>query len=225
MNESTAKRRADPTRRNVVWFVTQMFMRVLFAVWFRYRVRGLENLPKDGGALLLINHQSYLDPLFVPLWMRRPVSFLARDNLFQVPLMGWILRATYVIPINRESPGKSSVRACIDRLDAGFLVGIFPEGTRSSDGAVADFRPGFLAILRRCEVPVVPVGIAGAGQALPRGAFWIRPRSIRVVFGEPILHHEFAALDDHANKPTLVQMAQQRVSACHAEAERWRQGA
>ncbi len=209
-----------PQHRNLVWLTIQMLARMAFAIWFRYRIRGLEHIPKQGAALLLINHQSFLDPLLVPLWFRRPVSFLARDNLFEVPVVGWVLRATYVIPIKRESPGRSSVQASISRLQHGNLLGIFPEGTRTVDGQVGPFRPGFVMTLKRCPVPVIPVGIDGADQAMPRGSLWIRPKAIRVVVGEPIPPSQFADLQDRERESQWVETIRQRVIDCQQQAER-----
>ena len=74
----------------------QIFMQTLLVPLLRYRAEGLERYPADTGALLLINHQSYLDPMLVGLPLRRPVSFLARDSLFRVPVISWILKKTYV---------------------------------------------------------------------------------------------------------------------------------
>src|SRR5215207_9434188 len=123
----------SPLRRNWIWLSFQVAMRIIFAVWLRYRARGLEHVPATGGGLILANHQSFLDPLMIGLPLHRPVSFLARENLFQVPVIGWILRRTYVMPINQMA-GTSGLRELLKRLDKGFLVGIFPEGSRSPDG-------------------------------------------------------------------------------------------
>src|SRR5437016_2539549 len=120
----------SPLRRNWVWFISQVIVGAVFAFWLRYRARGIERIPAAGGGLLLANHQSFLDPLLVGLPLHRPVSFLARDTLFPVPVIGWILRHTYVIPLDREGGGAAGIRQTLRRLEQGFLVGIFPEGTR-----------------------------------------------------------------------------------------------
>ncbi|MEM8671063.1 MAG: lysophospholipid acyltransferase family protein [Planctomycetota bacterium] len=209
-----------PNHRNPVWLAIQMFCWLTFAVWFRYRVRGREHVPKEGPALFLINHQSFLDPLLVPLWFRRPVSFLARDSLFTVPIVGWVLRSTYVIPINRDSPGRSSVQASINVLKSGNLLGIFPEGTRTRDGEVGRFQSGFLMMLRRYPAPVIPVGISGAEKAMPRGSIWIRPRSIRVAVGEPIDPSKFERSRDRDVEKELIEFVRQRIIDCQEEAAR-----
>jgi 1-acyl-sn-glycerol-3-phosphate acyltransferase len=183
----------------------------------------MENLPKEGPALLVINHQSYLDPLLVGLPLQRPVSYLARDNLFDVPVVGWILRHVYVIPINREAASTSSLREAIRRLEHGFYVGIFPEGTRTTDGAVGEFKPGLLALVRRTNVPVIPVGVAGAFEAFPKGAWFPRPGKVRVVFGEALQPEELHAAEAGLSRDLLA-VLRDRIIACQQAAADWRTG-
>jgi len=196
-------------------------MQAVFYPWLRYRSRGIERLPQDGPALLLINHQSFLDPLMAGLSLRRPVSYLARDSLFRVPIIGTILRNTYVIPINRQTASTASLREAIRRLNHGFYVGIFPEGTRSETGIVGPLKPGFLALIRRADVPVYPVGVAGAFQALPRGAWFLRPAKVRVVYGAAFSKEELIAEDREA-ETALLERIRVRLAACQQEADAWR---
>jgi 1-acyl-sn-glycerol-3-phosphate acyltransferase len=197
-------------------------MQNVFVFWLRYRVEGLEKLPEKGGALLLANHQSYIDPLLVAAGMRRPVSYLARHNLFQVPVIGWILRNTYVMPIRRESAGADSIRESVRRLEHGYYVGMFPEGTRTRDGRLGEMKPGFVALVRRTRVPVVPVGIAGAFEAFPKGSFWMRPRTVRVVFGVPFSVEEVSALTAKGQEQVFVEELTRRIQSCVDRAEDWR---
>lgn len=131
-------------KRNWLWRLLQPPVWVFCRLWFRIRAEGLENLDATRGGLLLINHQSFLDPVLAAVLLRRPISYLARDSLFRVPLLGWLLRRTHVIPISRESVRSGSIRTALERLEQGFLVGIFPEGRRSSGTEVQTFHPGFL---------------------------------------------------------------------------------
>jgi 1-acyl-sn-glycerol-3-phosphate acyltransferase len=208
-------------RRNVVWRTIQTLLQNVFVFWLQYRARGEDQLP-IGGGLLLINHQSFLDPLLVGLPLHRPVSFVARDNLFRVPVIGWILRSTYVMPIRREAAGSESLRICLQQLEQGRLVGIFPEGTRSSDGQLSPLKPGFIALVRRSPAPVIPVGLAGAFEALPRRARWLRPSRVRVVFGRPTPPAELAPLLARGRETELVQYFQGRLEECRRAAEEWR---
>ena len=151
--------------------------------------------------------------------LNRPVSYVARDSLFRIPGIGWLLRRTYVTPISRDATRAATIRTTLSRLKEGFLVGMFPEGTRSS-GTVKAFRPGFGAVLRRADVPVYPVGIAGADHVLPRGAWFIRPRRIIVVFGPPISIAELAEKRAVMSRDELVEFVRGRVAVAQEDALR-----
>lgn len=195
----------------------QRICQLLFVIWFRFRAKGTENLPA-GGALLLINHQSFLDPLLVGVGLRRPISYLARDNLFRVPIVGWVLKNTYVMPISREAAGTESLRESIRRMEHGFLVGIFPEGTRSDDGVLGELKPGFLALVRRAGVPVIPVGVAGAYEAYPRGVWFPRPSRIRVVYGPPLEPERLRELSQKGREAELIAWTHDEIGKCLSEA-------
>ena len=177
----------------------------------------MERLP-DGPALLMANHQSFLDPLLIGLPLQRPVSFVARDDLFKAPIVGGILRRTYVMPI-RQGSAASSIRVPIDRLNRGFYVGLFPEGARTETGEIGPLRPGFAALLRRADAPVVPVGIAGAYEAYPRGAAFPKPGRVRVVFGTP---QRLDELVERGRETELLERATSLLGEVVAEAAEWR---
>ncbi len=208
-----------PLRRNIVWRAIQYALRFLFVVWLRYRAIGLRNIPAQGPGLLAINHQSFLDPLLVGLPLSRPVTYLARSTLFPVPLVGWVLRHTYVIPLDQESPGTSTIRESVARLKAGWLVGVFPEGSRTETGRLGPMYPGFIALVRRQPVPVYPVGIAGAFESFPRGSAIIRPGTVRVVYGAPIPVEEVAELSRRGREEEFLAVLRERIAACCEEAE------
>lgn len=195
----------------------QLVLQSVFGLWLGYRAMGLEHVPRTGGALILANHQSYLDPLLIGLPLQRPVSYIARHNLFRVPIVGWILRNTYVMPIHREAAGSGSIREMIRRLEHGFLVGIFPEGTRSRDGTLGPLKPGFISVLRRSNVPVIPVGVAGAMRAMPRGVALLRPAQVTVAYGRPIPREAF----DGLSKEQLIELIRERIAECITRAEEW----
>lgn len=212
----------NPRARNAHWRAVQWVVRIVCTFWLGYRARGVERLDREGGALLLMNHQSHLDPLLVGAPMRRPISFLARDSLFRVPFVGWVLRNAYVLPINREAATTAALREMLRRIEHGFLVGIFPEGTRSATGAVGELKPGFISVLKRSKAPMYPVGIAGAYQAFPRKAWFLRPGRIRVVFGEPVPPETWERFgrDDAA----LIAFVREKLCDVQAQAEQWRAG-
>lgn len=201
------------TRLNLLWRTLRFSARGLFALWFRFRACGVENIPADGGALLLINHQSYLDPAILGMPMRRPISMVARKNLYEIPILGRILKGLYGLAIDRDSPGGGVIREMVRRLDHGLLIGIFPEGTRSSGLEVAPIKPGFISLLRRADVPVIPAGIAGADRAFPRGALFVRPSRICITFGEPIPRELLSPLKQRGREQELLSLVRQRIQA------------
>lgn len=208
--------------RNTLWWSLQTILQSFFCFWLGYRSVGHQRLHQIDGALLLANHQSFLDPLMIGLPLRRPISFLARHSLFPVPVVGWILKNTYVMPINQEAAGTASIRDLIRRLQGGWLVGIFPEGTRTENGQMNELKPGFAAVIRRAKKPVIPIGIAGAYQALPMRSWFLKPTRVRVVFGEPITAEELERYSGRDQEPALVELVRSRIAACYDAAELWR---
>ena len=211
-----------PGRMGVWWRVIRFLVRTMLCPYLGYRARGVGRVP-EGGALLLSNHQSFLDPLLVSVNFDRDTSFLARDTLFDVPLLGRLLRRVSVIPVRREAA--TSLREPIQRLKAGRLVGVFPEGTRTPDGRVLEIKPGFIAMVRRTGVPIVPVGIAGAYESWPRDKRFPRPGRVRVVYGEPIPADEVAALAKKGREGEMLARVQAAIEAAAAEAAEWRREA
>ena len=211
----------NPTRPNWLWRSLQVIGWVVFVLWMRYRIRGLRNISREGGGLILVNHQSMIDPILVQLGFKRPVCWIGRENLFRIPLFGWVIRNLLAIPIRRDSAGTAVIRETVRRLKHGFLVGIFPEGTRTKDGTVGVFKPGFIAIIRRSKTPVYPVGIAGAFEAMPRGVWFPRPWSVRVVIGEPIPFEEIEPLCARGREDDLLEFSRNRIVTVQQEAEDW----
>ncbi len=209
----------SPLERNVTWRTLQLVMQGLFCFLLGYRARGLEKLP-PGGALLIVNHQSYLDPMLVGLPLERPISFLARSNLFNAPVVGWILKNTYVMPIDQAAASTGSFREMVRRLKHGYYVGIFPEGTRTETGEIGVIKPGFLAVVRRAGVPVIPVGIAGAFESYPLHASFPRPGRVRVIFGESIPPEWFT--EEGNDESDLLERIRDRMVALQTEAQNWR---
>jgi 1-acyl-sn-glycerol-3-phosphate acyltransferase len=212
----------SPLKRSPVWFALQLVCQNFFSVWLGYRAFGYEQLAQVDGGLVLANHQSFLDPLLVGLPLRRPISFLARDSLFRVPVVGWILRNTHVMSINQQAASAAILRESIRRLQHGYLVGIFPEGTRTETGAMNVLKPGFISIVRRAKRPLYPVGIAGAYQALPMKGWFLKPTRVRVVYGPPLSVEELEKYAGRDQEEALIELVRARIADCHAAAEAWR---
>jgi 1-acyl-sn-glycerol-3-phosphate acyltransferase len=212
---------AAPDRENALYRFLQLCLRVVVPAYFRYRARGLEHVPRRGAALFVVNHQSFLDPLMVGIPLSRPVRFLARDTLYRGPLIRAFLNKVYAIPVNRDAASSTTIRQAARQLQQGFLVGIFPEGTRSSDGRIGALKPGFIALVRRADVPIIPVGLAGTGAAFPRGAWFVRPAKCRVVFGAPLQPETLAQLKGHGSEQVLLETVRDAMVRCYEEAREW----
>lgn len=152
-------------------------------LWNRMRAEGRQNVPAEGGVLLVANHASYLDPPIVGTSIRRPMHFLARSSLAGFRPFGWLLSALGVVFVDRDGSAREGIAGAIRALENGRVVCIFPEGTRTRSGHVEEFKRGALLVLKRAPVPVVPVGIEGSWAALRRGMVLPRPARIRVRYG------------------------------------------
>jgi 1-acyl-sn-glycerol-3-phosphate acyltransferase len=185
---------------------------------FRIRCWGRENIPATGGGLLLSNHQSNLDPYLVGLCSDRLLSYVARRTLFRFAPFGWFITWLGAIPIDREGSGIAGLKETLKRLKQGELVLLFPEGTRTADGEVRPLKPGFCAIARRSQLPLVPLAFDGTFDAWPRQQRLPRPAVIHVRFGQAIAPNEVATMSDQA----LVAEVERRIRACHAAARQGR---
>jgi 1-acyl-sn-glycerol-3-phosphate acyltransferase len=197
-----------------VWYSLVKILCVIIAsVAFRFRSRGSDQIPQRGPVLLLSNHQSHLDPILVGMASERQLRFVARDSLFYWPL-GGLIRSLGAIPLAREGTGLAGLRVTLSVLRAGQALVLFPEGTRTVDGSLQPLKPGFSLVARRSEATIVPVGIAGAFEALPRGRCLPRPRAIWLQFGNRISPEEIRKITDHE----LVELVGERMAAAHQQA-------
>ena len=162
---------------------------------FRLRSSGREHVPERGPVLLVSNHQSHLDPVLVGIVSPRQIRSLARHSLFFWPL-GWLIHSLGAVPIDRERGGLGGIKATLKLLHAGEAVLLFPEGTRTRDGALQPFLPGFCALARRSGTTIVPIAIDGAFAAMPRSSLFPRPRPISVTICPPIRPAELQRLND-----------------------------
>ena len=187
-----------------MWYflLKNIFLGPILKVRFRPWVRGLENIPQDGAAILASNHLSFYDSIFLPLMVRRPVVFLAKSEYFtgkgvKGALSRWFFKGTGQLPIDR-SGGKASEAA----LNTGLrvlaqeqLLGIYPEGTRSPDGRLFRGRTGIARMVLEAKVPVLPVAMIDTEKVQPIGKTLPRIRRIGIVIGEPLDFSRFAGME------------------------------
>lgn len=153
--------------------------RVLIRALYGFRALAPQNVPATGAVIVACNHVSYLDPVVLGIGFRRPVTYLAKKELFKIPVLGPIIVGLGVYPLDREAGGVAAVRAALRALKEGRCVGIFPEGTRNLTGEV-EGKGGAALLGALSGAPVVPAAISGTRHARP-----FHP--IRVIYGEPII--------------------------------------
>ncbi len=188
------------------WAVAGLLLRLLF----RLRV---ENRPKlAGGYVVAANHASFLDPLLLGVSSRRRVTFLMTEVVYRSPTMGWFYRWNQAIPLSTRGGNRDAMRAARSVLRQGRVIGIFPEGGVTRDGGLLLGNPGAVSLVLNEGVPIVPVGILGAGDAMPLGAGLPRLRKITIRFGEPILPSDLAG-GDGADRKARLQAATATIMA------------
>lgn len=176
------------------WFTHNLFKnisKIFFKIYFRFHGKGKENIPEEGPCIMAPNHQSYLDGLFVASFLKRKVLkqtyFYAKKEHVRNKFMRFLARTNNVIVMDIDGDLKDSIQKLAAVLRKGRKVIIFPEGTRSKDGNMAEFKKTFAILSTELDVPVVPVAITGAFRALPPGARIARPGTrVQVEYLEPI---------------------------------------
>jgi len=161
--------------------------RIAALTLFDLRIRHQNRVPLTGPAILAANHQSVLDPWLVGLSLDRRAAYLARESLFRVPILGWLIHKYDSLPVPRDSVApRAALEICLKVLEKGRALILFPEGTRSYDGRLQPLKRGIVLLARRTGAPVVPIIVHGSFRCWPRSRKLPRPGQIDMVFGEPI---------------------------------------
>jgi len=148
---------------------------VVFKVLWRYRATGSQNVPRTGPVIIAGNHVSYLDPVGMGIGMPRQLTYLAKKELFAIPILGPVIVGCGAYPLDREAGGAAGIRAALRVLKEGKCIGIFPEGGRNT----GEQKGGAALLAALSGAPVVPAAIVGSGNAKRLG-------QIRVAYGEPM---------------------------------------
>lgn len=175
--------------------VTSLFLYHLFKwsvvspvlhTYFRGRIIGAEKVPQQGPLIIVCNHASDFDPPLLSNCMCRPVAYMAKEELFQVPVLKQAITLYGAYPVKRGSPDRSAIRAAMHSLDQGWAVGIFLSGTRTPDGRVTNPKLGAAMIAAKVQVPLLPVSLWGSDRIFQKGSAIPRPVPITVRVGDII---------------------------------------
>ena len=192
--------------------------RFLARTLFDFEVIHRERIIEEGGAILAMNHQSYLDPPLAGTACRREIHYLARKSLLRWPLLGPIFPKLNVVPVDQERADMSALKIIIKLVRAGHCTVIFPEGSRTIDGQLQPAQPGLGMVIAKTLAPVVPMRIFGAREAFPRGGTPRPFRPITLVVGEPMFFGQ-SDLGGHGRDlyQRLSERVMQRISALRNE--------
>ena len=162
---------------------------VIWSTGIQYNVTGLENLEQENKYIFMSNHESALDILLGVACIPYKIVFLAKKELFRIPVFGWAMQAAGMIKIDRQNPerARKSVDEAVHTLiHSSFSTLIYPEGTRSETGDLLPFKKGGFILAIRSQLPIVPVTIIGAGEVLSKGSFTINQGQIKIIISKPI---------------------------------------
>ncbi|MHC4424535.1 MAG: lysophospholipid acyltransferase family protein [Planctomycetota bacterium] len=197
-------------RLKAKWFwLARWICRVFCMLFFRVRTYGRDNVPKKGAFVLISNHQSYLDPMLCGGPIKRRVSFLARESLFANWFFGSLISSVGTIPVKLGEADIRAMRKVIGKLKDGGGVCLFPEGTRSIDGKITPFKPGFGLLCRRGRAAVVPVVIDGAFECWPRHKRLFSRGPISVCYGKVITAEQVKNMGDTKLAEVLTETLRQ----------------
>ena len=170
------------------------FLRVLMRQVVRaflaglFRLDGVENVPRTGPLIVCPNHSGTIDPPLVPAFLPRRDSWsMAKSEFFDSPVIAFIYRSYHAFPVVRHTADRTAIKRSLDLLKAGHVLVVYPEGTRIDSGVLAQPEPGAGFMAQKAACPVLPVGLTGTQECLPKGARWPRRVPVSVTFGKPFI--------------------------------------
>lgn len=177
--------------------------------YFRGRIYGAEHVPQKGQLIVVANHASDFDPPIVSNCVRRPVSYMAKEELFKVPILGPAIQLYGAYPVKRGSADRSAIRAALAQLEAGWAVGVFLQGTRTPDARIPDPKLGAALLAAKAQAPLLPVSLWGTQAIITKERKFPKPVPVTVRIGEPITPPA------STNREELEAVTQQCVEVIH----------
>lgn len=155
-------------------------------LYLRGRIYGAENVPQEGPLIVVSNHASNFDPPILSCCVRRPVAYMAKEELFEVPILKQAIRLYGAYPVQRQSADRSAIRAALKSLEEGWATGVFLQGTRTPDGRITEPKLGAAMIAAKAKAPLLPVSLWGTERIFQKGSAMPHPVPVTVRIGELI---------------------------------------
>lgn len=158
----------------------------LLHTYFRINIHGADHVPPSGGVIAVSNHASFFDPPILSNCVGRPVAFMAKEELFDIPVFKQGIKLYGAYPVKRSQGDRSALRAAMTALDSGWIAAVFLQGTRSPDAKVTDPKLGAAWIAAKAQVPLLPISLWGTEKILTKGSSFPKPVPLTVRIGEII---------------------------------------
>ena len=205
--------------RGLIYLISHYLVWGAFGFFLRFSVRGLENVPREGALLVASNHLSYLDPVVVGNAFPRELHYMAKSDLFEIPLFSSLIRFYNAFPVERGRADLKALETTLRLLKEGKAVLIFPEGTRSRTGRLQRAKGGVGVIAYKAKVPVLPTYISGTQKVLPPGRAIPRLSKVEVRFGKPVPLQDLYDMEE--DKRVYILIAERITAAIAALGGEW----
>ncbi len=196
-----------PRQSFVYGCVSYLLVFPVFRFFFRGKTIGISHLPKTGGVVVVSNHGSHLDPPILGHALGRPVAFMAKSELFSIPILASVISACGAYPVKRGAGDREALRTASNRINEGWATGVFLDGTRQDNGRVNDPKAGAALLAGRTGCPILPVAIVNSHRAFPKGSFLPRLVSIHLRVGQLIQPPKTRKREDLTSTTKEIQIA------------------
>lgn len=188
----------------MVYSIIRLLLRLVLSVIFRWDIKGKDNIPLSGPVIIASNHLSNWDPPLIGCAIHRPLRFMAKEELFKIGALGWLITKLGAFPVRRGVADRTAIRMALNLLENGEVLGVFPEGTRSKTGELGTAEPGVAMLALKSGATVIPAAITGTNRVFSEGQ--LLPR-FKLRFGKPIVVQKGKADKDAIDSLSLNLMA------------------
>jgi len=185
-DERAAQRRAGVRVPSVVYRLLRVLVHLINRVYWRVEVDGADSVPRTGPVILAPVHRSFMDFFVVSEVTKRKIFYMTKEEMWKSPLLGSFLDSVGAFPVHRDGSDRLAVERAQDVLERGDVLILFPEGTRRAGPVIEDLHEGAAFLAARTGAPIVPIGIGGTAEAMPKGSKFVRPVKVHLVVGPPI---------------------------------------
>ena len=175
----------------MLYLILKWLLTPILKGYNRLTVHYKETIPESGPYILVVNHLSYLDPIYMGIAFPRKLHFMAKQEAFKYPIIKWLLLKLGAFPVNREKADIKAIKTSISILKSGRILAIFPEGTRHEQLQLDEIKNGAAYLAIKTGAPIIPAYISGTDQVMPKGQWLIKPKKVSIYFGSPIQTSKF----------------------------------